>query len=149
MRDKFHLNACVKLKPQKDNQLNFCEVAAEVDTNFIVDLKSFYSRIVTVCVGEMHTVRLSLISIKLMPIGDKIKIIANVILSKDEVAAGENIEDFYHKINITLDNDQLGIHRLFKYMEVLSMKQLGGKFLALVHVRVVPVEADDLPVTKF
>lgn len=172
MHTKFHLNACIKLQPQKDHAFNFCEVGAEVDSGFIVDLKTFYSKIVTFCVKKMDTIRLNVISIKLMPIGGKIKITANVILAKEQAKAeaeakakadaevqsplaqtdlnlAEKKVDPYRKIEFTEDEQQLGIYRLFKYMEVQAMQQKGSQFHSLVHVRIVPVEKEDVSADKF
>jgi len=149
MHDFFHLNACVKLCSAQGKSFNFCEVGAEVEAKFIIDLKELYSKILTQCVSDLGTVKLSIVSIKLMPDNKKIKITANVLLAKDEDKVVVKEEDKYRKVEFIRDEDQLGVYRVFNYMKVLAMQQKGNKFHSLVHVRVIPVEKDDLPAVKF
>jgi len=148
MHDRFHLNALVKLSSDEEDRFNFCEVGAEVDANFIIDLKELYSKILTYCVSTLGTVKLSIVSIKLMPSNKQIKITANVLLAEDEGKVVEKEEDKYRKVEFT-KGDNLGIYRLFKYMELRAMEQKSADFHSLVHVRVIPVGKDDLPATKF
>ncbi|MCX6740759.1 MAG: hypothetical protein NTZ49_06060 [Candidatus Parcubacteria bacterium] len=70
----------------------------------------------------------------------------------DLITEPEEQEDEYLKVEFfdkTHKIKEVGIYRLFKYMEALSQKEKGNEFAALVHVRVVPVEHDDIHPDKF
>ncbi|OGY42043.1 MAG: hypothetical protein A2Y67_03100 [Candidatus Buchananbacteria bacterium RBG_13_39_9] len=152
MHGKFLLNACVRIKSIKGNPFEFCEVGAIVDANFIVNLNALYSEILLQCVKTLGTAKLNIVSIKLMPEQKKVKITANVLLAADEDKVVPREEDKYRKIEFIEGNGKIqtmGIYRLFKYMEALAMKEKQAEFDSLVHVRVIPTDSDDMPVSKF
>ena len=152
MHKRYHLNACVKLQPTTDKALNICEVGAEVDAKFIGNLNKLYGEIVFSCVKLLHTSKLNKVSVKLMPMGKKFKITANVLLAEDENKKFAKEEDRYRKVEFTDDHGQIkgmDIHRLIKYMEAKAMMNLASNFDSLIHVRVVPCEQDDVFAKQF
>lgn len=154
MHERFYLNACVKLKPVADKCFNICEVGLEVKADFISDLNlnQLYSEIMIRCVKELKTSRLNIVSTKLMPAEDKIKITANVLLAADEAKIFAREEDRYKKVEFSekfCEVNSKAIYRLIKYMELAAIKERSGEFESVVHVRVIPCDKDDLTSSKF
>lgn len=154
MHERYHLNACVKLRSMASKSMNICEVGAEVKADFIINLNTLYSQIVLYCCKFLRTSRLSIVSVKLMPLGDKVKITANVLLAEDEKKKFAREEDRYRKVEFTADNHQItdfDLNRLIKYMEMKARqdRSKANDFESLVHVRVIPCEKDDLSAEHF
>lgn len=152
MNKRYFLNASVKLLATKEKPLNICEVGAEVNAEFIINLNALYSSIVMFCVKKLGTSRLNLVSIKLMPKGDQIEITANVLLLDDEKQKFANEKDRYKPVKFIADKNHfrdLDVHRLFKYMEAKARQKNSSEFESLVHVRVIPCDDNDLTEKQF
>lgn len=150
MGGQFHVNACVKLKPSAKNTLNICEIPAIIRGEFAKKLDSLYKEVLFVCVKELNTSKLTLESIKVMPTAQGIKITANVLLSGPN-GKSERTEQ-YKKVEFTeplKKVKELDLHRFIKYMEIKVQADAGKNFEALMYIRIIPFEKDDISPEKF
>ncbi|HDQ23068.1 MAG TPA: hypothetical protein ENN28_03825 [Candidatus Uhrbacteria bacterium] len=154
MGGQFHVNACVKLKPSSKNSLNICEIPTIISEQFVADLKKLYEEVLFRCVKELKTSKLTIVSIKIMPFAAGIRITANVLLDavKSVNSATDHFEN-YRRVDLAESESKtvgnLSFHRFIRYMEARAMAEVGKNFEALIHMRIVPFEKDDISPEKF
>ncbi|MFC1598953.1 hypothetical protein ACFL2U_03035 [Patescibacteria group bacterium] len=152
MQDKFHVNACIKLKSTKEKPINICEVPEVVSGDFGKNLNSLYGEALIKCIRELNTSRLSVVSIKIMPVGEVMKITINVILSQAQKAEGDDEPSTHRKVNFTHESDnvkRLNLHRLTRFMEAKALSVHRDQFDSVVHFRIIRFEKDDVSPEKF
>ena len=152
MHEKFNITACIKLTPTKEKAWNICEVVDIVSNSFAEKLNSLYGQVKITCTRELGTSQYSIVSMKITPMPglNEIKIIVNVILAGKK--ADEDPAKNYRKVEFKHSGDkvkELDIHRLVKYMELKARQEHSDQFVSIVHLRVIPVEKDDVTPEMF
>ncbi|MBD3359635.1 MAG: hypothetical protein GF365_02940 [Candidatus Buchananbacteria bacterium] len=150
MHKQFHVNIVVNLVPLEDKAINICEIPAIVEGEFAINLSDLFIEALFVCTRQLKTSKLSIVSLKIMPVGDKVKLTINALLN-DDINIGER-EQRYKKVEFTQASEKvqkMDLHRLIKYMEAKAMVETGKKFKSLLHLRVIPFEADDVKPEHF
>jgi hypothetical protein len=138
---RYHITAVFKLHPTPEKNLNTDSVELEVEAKHIIDLSSLFSEAILASARKLGTSRLNVISIKLSRENNGYKFIANVLL-----------KDVHHKVEFTdkaVRFKPLDLYRLFQYMEVKAIASKGDEFESMIHLRVVPLEKNDIPAKKF
>jgi hypothetical protein len=153
MSDQYFVNACVRLKSTQDKLMNMCEVPEIAKGDFGKDLSSLHGEVLLTSIKELGTSKLSLVSLKIMPIGSTMKIIINVNLHVPEKREEDDEPTIHRMVNFTPGSDnvkRLKLHRLVRFMEAKAIKDHGAEFDSIVHLRIIRMEKDDIKnVSKF
>ena len=147
MSDQYYVNACVRLKPTQEKPMNMCEVPAIAKGDFGKDLNSLHGEVLLTSIKELGTSKLSLVSLKIMPIGSTMRIIINVNLHVPQKMKEDEEPTIHRMVSFTPGSDnvkRLKLHRLFKFMEAKAIKDHGDQFDSIIHLRIIRMEKDDI-----
>jgi hypothetical protein len=134
--------------PLEDKAINICEIPAIAEGSFARNLSDLFIEALFICTRQLKTSKLSIISLKIMPVGNEVKLTINAILNDDI----EKSEQRYKKVEFTQASEKIqkiDLHRLIKYMETKAMVETGKHFKSLLHLRVIPFEEDDVTPEHF
>jgi len=155
MSDKFQINAVAKLKPIKEKPWNTIDVPGIVGAEFAKDINSLYGEVLLKCIKELETSKLSLVSIKMMPVGDTMNITINVNLHVPQKINPDDEDEepsTYRMVNLTQGSEQvkrLNLHRLVSFMKAKALQDHGEQFVSIMHLRIIRQEKDDFDASRF
>ncbi len=145
MHKQFHINIVVNLVPLEDKAINICEIPAIAEGEFARNLSDLFIEALFICARQLKTSKLSIVSLKIMPVGDKVKLTINVLLN--DVCEESDQFKRYKKIEFTQASEKvqkMNLHRLIKHLEAKAIAETGEEFKSLLHLRVIPFEEDDV-----
>ncbi len=143
----------MKLLPTEKDPWNMKEVPGIVGDEFVKDLNSLYGEVLLTCIKELKTSKLSLVSLKIMPVGEIMKITVNVNLHEAQKLKEDDKEPTVHRmVNFTQESEcvkRLKLHRLVSFMKAKELKDHKEAFVSIMHLRIIRFKKDDMNESKF